>query len=116
MTPWSSVWWPEIVRTAERGGSTAQDIIDKVSAGHAMGWPVEGGFLVLERTEDDYVRIWIGCGVNVRSWWREAEIEVSAFAKEIGCKGLRLEGRKGWRRILPHWERVGEEDLVLHFK
>lgn len=112
MTPWSSSWWPDIVKTAERGGSTASDIIDKVSAGHAMGWPVDGGFLVLERTTDDALRIWIGCGINVRDWCGTAEREVSAFAKEIGCNRLLIEGRRGWRRILPHWTQIGD-DLEL---
>jgi len=80
--------------------------------GHAMGWPVDGGFLVLERTVDDAIRIWIGVGIGVRQWCRTAEREVSAFAREIGCNRLIIEGRKGWRRILPHWTQVGE-DLEL---
>ena len=112
MTPWSSIWWPQIVETAERGGSSATDIIDKVSAGHAMGWPVDNGFLVLERTEDDAIRIWIGVGLGVREWCRTAEREISAFGREIGCNRLLIEGRKGWRRILPHWTQIGD-DLEL---
>lgn len=77
-----------------------------------MGWPVDGGFLVLERTTDDRLRIWIGVGRDVRRWWRDAEREVSAFAREIGCDRLLIEGRKGWRRILPHWTKIGD-DLEL---
>lgn len=80
--------------------------------GHAMGWPVDGGFLVLERTTDDAIRIWLGVGEGVRGWCRVAEDEVSAFAREIGCNRLLIEGRKGWQRILPHWTQVGD-DLEL---
>jgi hypothetical protein len=112
MAPWHSVWWDEIVRCAERGGKTAADIIEKVSLGHAMGWPVDNGFLVLERTTDDKLRIWLGVGLGVRDWCRSAEREVSAFAREIGCHCLSIEGRRGWRRILPHWTQVGD-DLEL---
>ena len=112
MAPWLSNWWPQIIETAKRGGSSATDIIDKVSAGHAMCWPVDNGFLVIERTEDDAIRIWIGCGLGVREWCGSAEREISAFAREIGCNRLLIEGRKGWRRILPHWTQIGD-DLEL---
>lgn len=77
-----------------------------------MGWPVDNGFLVLERTEDDSIRIWIGVGLNARQWCGTAEREISAFAREIGCNRLLIEGRKGWRRILPHWTQIGD-DLEL---
>lgn len=113
MKPWHSAWWPKIVKCAERGGHSASEIIEKVSLGHAMGWPVDGGFLVLERTEDDFIRIWLCAGRDVRSWWRDAEREVSMLAREVGCVGLKLEGRRGWRRILPHWTPISDEDLIL---
>ena len=115
MAPWLSKWWPQIIKCAERGGSTEADIIEKVELGHATGWPVDGGFLVLERTTDDKLRIWLGVGIGVRRWCREAEREVSAFAREIGCHCLLIEGRRGWRRVLPHWTRVGE-DLELRIE
>ena len=116
MNPWSSPWWADIVKTAERGGHTAAEIIEEVATGKAIGWPVDDGFLVLCRTERDEILIWLCAGKNVRSWWRDAERDISAFARSIGCVGLRLEGRKGWRKILPHWKQVGEEDLVLEFE
>lgn len=113
MTPWHSVWWPEIVKCAERGGHSAAEIIEEVSTGKAIGWPVQGGFLLLARTADDFMLIWLCAGKNVRGWWREAEKEVGEFARSVGCVGLRLEGRRGWRRILPHWQVVSDEDMIL---
>lgn len=112
MVPWRSSWWPEIVKCAERGGHTAAEIIEEVSAGKAVGWPVDDGFLLLARTHDDALLIWIGVGRGVRNWCGKAEEQVGAFAKAIGCHKLRIEGRKGWQRILPHWTRVGD-DLEL---
>lgn len=112
MTPWSSEWWPLIVKTAERGGHTANDVIVEVMKGHAIGWPVDGGYLVLCRTEDDRILIWIGVGEGVRKWCGQAEAEIVEFARSIGCVALRIEGRKGWRRILPHWTQIGD-DLEL---
>ena len=110
--PWRSRYWPEIVACAEKNGSSAAEIIEKVGAGHAIGWPVDGGYLVLCRAEDDALVVWIGVGRKVRHWCGKAESDVSEFARAIGCRALRVEGRKGWRRILPHWKRVGD-DLVL---
>lgn len=110
--PWLSEWWPEIVKCAERGGHSALEIVEEVCLGHATGWPVEGGYLVLARTEDDRMLVWIGVGSGVRDWCGKAEREVSGFARSVGCVALRIEGRKGWRRILPHWTPIGE-DLEL---
>lgn len=113
MTPWSSEWWEPLVAVAERGGHTAEDIVAEVQAGKAILWPVAEGCLVLARTADDFMLIWLCAGRNVRSWWREAEKEVGEFARSVGCVGLRLEGRQGWRRILPHWQVVSDEDMIL---
>lgn len=112
MNPWESPWWPEIVKCAERGGHTAAEVIEETVTGKAVGWPVDGGFLLLARTADDALLVWIGVGRGVRNWCGEAEARVSEFARAIGCKALRLEGRRGWQRILPHWTRVGD-DLEL---
>lgn len=100
------------MKCAEKGGYAAEEIIEETEAGRAMGWPVEGGFLLLARTHDDAMLIWVGVGRGVRDWCADAEARVSAFAKAVGCNRLRIEGRKGWRRILPHWKQIGD-DLEL---
>lgn len=110
--PWDSPWWPEICECAAKGGKTAADIIEEVGAGHAIGWPVDDGFLVLCRADDDALVIWIGVGRGVRNWCAKAEHDVKEFARAVGCRALRIEGRKSWRRILPHWTQVGD-DLEL---
>lgn len=113
VVPWASEWWQPLEDLAVRGGSKPGELKEKIEAGHAMIWPVESGHLVISRTEDDFLLVWLCVGKNVRDWWRSAEHGVSALARSVGCKGLRLEGRRGWRKILPHWTPVGDEDLVL---
>ena len=108
MTPWHSPWWSELVKCAERGGHSASEIIEEVSAGHAMGWPVDDGFLVITRSEDDAILVWLGVGRGVRTWNEKAERELLGLARSIGCTRLRIEGRPGWRRILSHWTQVGD--------
>ena len=100
------------MKCAERGGHTAAEIIEEVSSGKAIGWPVDNGFLVLARTHDDAILIWLGVGESVRKWCGKAEVEIGAFAKTVGCNKLKIEGRRGWRRILPHWTQIGD-DLEL---
>lgn len=112
MNPWASDWWPQLVKCAERGGRTAAEIIDEVTTGKAIGWPVSDGFLLLARTENDEILIWLGVGKGVRNWCGQAEEQLSAFARAVGCNKLKIEGRRGWQRILPHWTRVGD-DLEL---
>lgn len=111
--PWLTEWWPQIVATGARGGQSAAHIIDKIVKGHSVGFPVGyDAYLVLDRAEDDALVISIGVGRNVRSWCGDAEASLIAFGRAVGCHKLRIEGRKGWRRILPHWARVGD-DLEL---
>ena len=114
MLPWQSVWWPEIVKTAEKNGSSAAEIVDLVSRQHAMGMPVgEDGYFVLAFTEDNALLAWIAVGRNAREWVERAETQAMAIAKALGMTKMRIEdSRRGWERLLPHWTRVGD-DLEL---
>ena len=40
-------------------------------------------------------------GKNARRWIHGAADDFTRWAESIGCKELRLRGRKGWRRYLP---------------
>lgn len=114
MPPWLTPWWGELVKCAEKGGKSGWDIVHQVSSGHAVGYEVcPDGYLVLERTHDDALRVWLGVGRGVRNWHSLAEQNVVRFANEIGCNKLLIEGRKGWRRVLKHWTVNDDGDLEL---
>ena len=114
MPPWLTPWWGELVKCAERGGYSGWDIVHKVSSGHSVGFPVgDMGFLMLDRAEDNALVVWLGVGREVRLWHDIAEQYVSEFARAIGCDRLRIEGRRGWRRILKHWTVNDDGDLEL---
>lgn len=116
MLPWLSRWWPEIVTLAEKGGSSAAEVIDKVTRQHAFGLEVHpDSHLVVACAEDGALVVWLGVGRNARSWIGEAEAELRRQAARLDMTSLRIEGRKGWRRLLPHWEPVGE-DLTLNLQ
>lgn len=111
MTPWSSIWWPEIVKCAEKNGSSAAEIIELVGKQHAMGMAVgRDGYFVLAFTEDNALLAWIAVGRNAREWVGQAETQARAIARAFGLTKLRIEdGRRGWERLLPHWTRVGDD-------
>ena len=101
-----------MIETAERNGHSEAEIREAFDNGHAVGWDVGDGYLILARTEDDALLVWIGVGRGVRAWSEEATQAVGAFARLVGCDRLRITGRKGWQRVLRHWDRVGD-DLEL---
>lgn len=47
-------------------------------------------------------------GVDFKTMWLPHEDELKDFAREFGCTKARLIGRKGWKKMLPHWRLVGE--------
>lgn len=100
--------WAELVACAERGGHSEAELRDKIAAGHSMEWPVEGGCMVLSRTVDDALLVWLGVGDGAALM--RAEPAVMALARRLGCTKLRIEGRRGWRRKLPHWTCRDEDD------
>lgn len=114
LAPWDSLWWPRVIETAERNGHSEAEIVEAFRDGHAVGWDVGEGYLILARTEDDALLVWIGVGRGVRKWSDEATREVVAFSRAIGCDRLRITGRKGWQRVLPHWTRVGDDLELRH--
>lgn len=103
--------WDALVACAKRGGHSEEEIRDKLATEHAIRWPVVGGELVLCRTEDDACLVWLGVGDGKAL--QACECAVKAFAREVGCKCLRIEGRKGWKRRLPHWTLVAENNETV---
>jgi len=106
-------YWQEIVALAIKAGSSEQEIRDKVEAGHTILWPTDDGLLLLDCATDGALVAWLGAGRNLRKWFAKAEAEIAEFARTHGCDRMRIEGRQGWKRILPHWEVVSDGDLVI---
>jgi hypothetical protein len=38
--------------------------------------------------------------------WRQILGNVTQWAKDQGCMAIELQGRRGWRRLLPDWQPV----------
>lgn len=96
---------------AEKGDQNWDDCLHKFRAGHTVLWNEGVNVLALDNAADGACVVWLGRGFDVRNWWNKAQTEVARFALQNGCFKLRIEGRKGWKRILqPHWTLIEETD------
>ena len=81
---------------------TADDIMDAVSEGRMQAW-VQGDSLVVSEImtfpRGSAVNIVLAVGLLDDVMSLQPAIE--AFGREHGCKVMRMEGRKGWARVLP---------------
>jgi hypothetical protein len=105
-----------LIACAEKGGSSETELRRKIAMGHTVLWETSNGTLALDRTTDDACIAWLGAGKNVIREWLAQEPAIAAWAKEQGCRVLRLEGRRGWLRVLPHWTFKGMIDGVARME
>lgn len=82
----------------------------KVEDGHTAVIEDSRFVMLLDRATDGACVVWLCAGERVRDWHQEMERRVGEFARARGCDRLRIEGRKGWVRALPHWTKVAEHD------
>ena len=102
-------WWPALVQCAVKGGSSETELRAKIAAGHTVIWDAGAGCFALDRASDGACVVWLGVG-DLRTLVAE-ENAIAAWAREQGCTKVRIEGRKGWLRVFPHWQ-ASESDGV----
>lgn len=95
---------------ANRAGYSLANLEHKLSTGHAMLWHFDGMTVTSEVDEEGVCDIRLGGGKMTREALRELERAVLTSPFHIGVKKLRVWGRKGWLRLLPHWTFCGMED------
>jgi hypothetical protein len=61
----------------------------------------------LDLTEHSKVCTILACGGAERSRWLQLLPEIENYAKAEGCDGVRLYGRRGWKRALPEYREIG---------
>lgn len=88
-------------------------ICEWLNTGCATIWKIgESGYVMTLANGDDEIEVLLGGGRDAKACAGPWEAAVKAHPAHKN-KTLRLEGRKGWRRIFPHWE---ERDGVLYMK
>jgi len=59
--------------------------------------------LAASMTEDDGIEVWLGAGKRAQDWLPDMERLIAGDGVAHGAKYLRVIGRRGWVRLLPHW-------------
>lgn len=83
---------------------------DSVLYGEAQLWTVvrfTGGILAAVVTEIDGDCCTISaCGGSERHRWLNLISQIEDYARAMGCKSMRIIGRKGWTRVLPQFRQT----------
>jgi len=75
---------------------------------HSDGHGIEAATVTrLDLTERSKVCTILACGGKGRSRWLHLLSGIEAYAKAEGCDGVRLYGRRGWKRALPDYREIG---------
>lgn len=80
---------------------TSIDVLDAIKTGNAQFFPLQNSVIVTEIVDypqKSVCRIWLAGGDMDELI--EAEKKVCEWAKDIGCHGIEINGRKGWERQL----------------
>lgn len=111
-------FWPlarDLIRSAmERANITEfADVEGDVLSGdsHTLLWLAWDGKTVLAAAvtqlslinHDQFCTI-LGCGGNSRGEWMHLIGDLERYARNEGCKSMRIWGRKGWERELPTYK------------
>ena len=98
------------------GGNThdPQDIAAAVQRGEMQAW-VNGDSLVITEVVH-YPRVSvvnIVIAVGRLSEVMSLQPAIEDFARENNCQALRMEGRKGWERVLPHHGWKADQKVIF---
>lgn len=93
------------------GSHTVGDVLQAVMSGKAQFFPLKKSAIITEIVDypqKTMCRIWLAGGKLEELM--EAEKMVTQWAKEQGCDGMEIVGRKGWSRTLSDYR---ESSVVL---
>lgn len=107
---------PFIKRALDRGSVyTPESIYDGLRASYLQlwVWQEQGVECVLVTSiVSDYCLLLCLSGKNMENWLHVLPT-IESWAKTEGCKSMRIQGRKGWSRLLGY-EITGRDELSLH--
>lgn len=89
--------------SVERGGHDWNEVNRWFEIGAACTWAIgDLGYVVTLANTDNEIEAVLCGGERARDWIEPLEAAVSAFPAHRGHT-LRIEARRGWKRLLPHW-------------
>jgi hypothetical protein len=86
--------------------SSFQDIEDAVLSGKHLLWLAGDGQIEAAATTHlaNNVCTLVACGGHDRERWLPLFARIEQYAKDEGCRCMRIYGRKGWERVLPGYK------------
>lgn len=81
---------------------TVDEVFDRILTQTAHLWTGNKSAVVTEVTDEGFLHIWLAGGDMAELLKMLPSGE--SFAKAMNCRGIELDGRKGWKRIM---ERFG---------
>lgn len=103
-------YWPTIIKflgMIELPDWTTDQVYEAILAKKAQVWAMyEGGIkgiwiTRIEKGRDLYGLVWIAAGVGLEKGLYLFLNETERWFKDLGCKEVRIYGRKGWAKVLP---------------
>ena len=100
---------PRIKKILEDSGGTHQlsDVLDQICAGKAQIWPVGNSLVITQVVDSPRKRtavIWLAAGDLAELV--QVETEIQAWAEEMDCDRIVINGRRGWLRTLPGYREI----------
>ena len=105
----TGVWWPFAERIAKDSGYTVEQLAERIFSGEVqplIAWSVEqkkavafGGLRVFDRGADKIAEI-IWMTGDDKDKWTHLLPDVESYARHIGCAGMRMFARRGWKPFL----------------
>lgn len=95
-----------LLRALAVAGNThaPEDVAQAVKEGRMQAWTLGNSLIiteVLEFPRAKALNVFMAVGNMAEVMALQPQLE--AYGRQHGCKALRMEGRKGWTRILPHY-------------
>ena len=97
-------WINDALKYAHNSHS-AEDVFAMCQAGDAQFWPYHDSVIVTEIVsypKRRVLRFWLAGG-NLTTLLK-AEPEIVDWSKQYDCKGVEINGRKGWERVLKSYK------------
>lgn len=98
---------------AERAGQDWDKIEQMLATGHMLLWRYGSFCVTTEVDQDDICNIRLGGGSDAKAAVGPLEHAITIYPAHREVRKYRIWGRRGWRRLFPHWRDCGVEDDLL---
>lgn len=95
------------------GISLSEDIERDVLGGLSLLWIVWNGRNIesaavtqLSRTDTGTVCVVVACAGLARGRWLHLLGKIENYARQEGCRSIRIFGREGWKKVLPEYKQI----------